>query len=61
LSTSITLIFTFNSNLQLTHSINMSKHIQLNSKAEFDEAIQEKGKYVFIYCYEGQPSAQAEE
>jgi hypothetical protein len=39
----------------------MSKHIQLNSKAEFDEAIQEKGKYVFIYCYEGQPSAQAEE
>ena len=39
----------------------MSKHTQLNSKADFDKAIQEKGKYVFIYCYEGSPSSQAEE
>lgn len=39
----------------------MSEHIQLNSKADFDKAIQEKGKYVFIYCYEGKTSPQAEE
>ncbi|KAM0700016.1 hypothetical protein Q7P36_000227 [Cladosporium allicinum] len=39
----------------------MSKHTQLNSKADFDKAIQEKGKYVFIYCYENEPSKQAEE
>jgi hypothetical protein len=39
----------------------MSAHTQLNSKADFDKAIQEQDKYVFIYCYEGSPSAQAEE
>lgn len=39
----------------------MSAHIQLNSREEFDKAIQEKGKYVFIYCYEGETSPQAEE
>jgi hypothetical protein len=39
----------------------MSAHVSLNSKADFDKAIQEKGKYVFIYCYEGTPSPQAEE
>jgi hypothetical protein len=39
----------------------MSAHTQLNSKAEFDKAIQEQDKYVFIYCYEGTPSSQAEE
>jgi len=44
-----------------TTSINMSAHTQLNSKADFDKAIQEQDKYVFIYCYEGSPSAQAEE
>lgn len=39
----------------------MSSHTQLNSREEFDKAIQEKGKYVFIYCYEGQTSPEAEE
>jgi len=39
----------------------MSAHTQLNSKAEFDKAIQEQDKYVFIYCYEGSPTQQAEE
>lgn len=42
-------------------SFEMSAHIQLNSREEFDKAIQEKGKYVFIYCYEGETSPQAEE
>jgi hypothetical protein len=44
-----------------TKTINMSAHTQLNSKADFDKAIQEQDKYVFIYCYEGSPSSQAEE
>ena len=42
-------------------SLNMSAHTQLNSKADFDKAIQEQDKYVFIYCYENEPSKQAEE
>jgi hypothetical protein len=52
---------TSNNNITPTTSITMSAHTQLNSKAEFDKAIQEQDKYVFIYCYEGTPSSQAEE
>jgi len=63
------LTFTFNHSPQLLNltshysitSINMPAHTQLNSKAEFDKAIQEQDKYVFIYCYEGSPTQQAEE
>lgn len=55
--------FTLNSPSHTTPTIPiiMSAHTQLNSKADFDKAIQEQDKYVFIYCYEGSPSAQAEE
>lgn len=39
----------------------MSVHTDLNSKDDFDKAIQTKDKYVFIYAYEGEVSQMAEE
>lgn len=39
----------------------MAAHTELNSKSDFDKALETKGKYVLIYAYEGSVSSQAEE
>lgn len=36
-------------------------HTELNSKAEFDQALQTSGKYVLIYAYEGTVNPKADE
>lgn len=36
-------------------------HTELNSKAEFDQALATQGKYVLIYAYEGSVNPKADE
>lgn len=36
-------------------------HTELNSKAEFDQALQTSGKFVLIYAYEGSVNPKADE
>ncbi|KAF2455309.1 hypothetical protein BDY21DRAFT_350389 [Lineolata rhizophorae] len=38
----------------------MAAHQELNSKTDFENALQTKGKYVLIYCYSGEVPEKAE-